>query len=863
MKSILSTFNLQKNQSIIIWIFLFYIFLHKSFELFINKLVVTPFLSHVEQSFVNDLIFALALIMVIARVVRFCKLNYLISDTELLASILTLLVVGYYRLTAIVWDFIPFKALPFLRYVDILLLFLMGNIVIRLIYSKKDNVIDPSKGFYFDNPIKKDDLLNRNNIAKSIASKIENTANPDSSFAIGISSEWGFGKTSFLNLIENNLQQNQKIIVHFNPWLNNDEKSIVNTFFDELSFKLKPYSKTLSTDLLKYAKTINSESISTIKPILSSIFQINDELRNKFDNINNTIRTLAFQIVVFIDDLDRLYESEILEVLRLIRNSANFSNTVFIVAYDRNYLISALNKANEYHPEFYLEKIFQLEFALPAFERKVIKNKLQEQLMPILSPEDKLKFDVILKYCDQTHSDPFGVLYFHLEFLNNIRDVNRFSNSFIIAYETLKGEVHLVDLMNLELLKMRYLGAYNLLVTCFQVFLERKVINKTSYLTLKKSSREIEENKDKSVQVSEDISSNNTELEEYLLLNNKSIGIQKSQIKEVEKYVYAIFPHYSEFSSEKPELLSISNPISVSRYFHCNLLSTNLSEIEFSNHRRKSEEEFQTKIEEWYSEGFGSEISEKLHGITFFENKEDYEKIIRTIFYFATFDNDDNKNPIGFDPENLIKKLDYEKSKYCYSNSDEHHAFVIDVFDNQQKPYMFVSAFIDVVNEKNINSILTKEEIIYFKLKYFESYADQTAVFDIGVFHLFHYCNYIDYTFEENRIHSKKILPEKAKEIFKECAKRLPESFMKNIISKKFAFINEVNHYNILKSSSLLVWGNWDSLESFIWDLDEENIKGLHEFKEFFIQCKAHNFERYIPFDFKELDLSDALLFND
>lgn len=66
-----------------------------------------------------------------------------------------------------------------------------------------------------------------------------------------------------------------------------------------------------------------------------------------------------------------------MEVLSLIRNSANFSNTIFIVAYDRNYLVSALEKVNNYHPHAYLEKIFQLELPLPQFERDIIVSVLQ------------------------------------------------------------------------------------------------------------------------------------------------------------------------------------------------------------------------------------------------------------------------------------------------------------------------------------------------------------------------------------------------------------------------------------------------------------------------------------------------------
>lgn len=860
-----SIFEFCKKQSFVLWSFTIFIVFNNFFEVILNKFVVKPFLSYIDQSIFNDFIFFLMLILIIVKIAKHSKLNYLISNTELLVSILAFPVFVYYRFFDSIWEFTPLKILPFLKYMDIVLLFLLGNVFIRLAYKTKNFANEPSKGFFFDNPITSNDLLNRNIVAESIASKIKNTSNPDSSFAIGITSEWGFGKTSFLNLIENNLKSNQQIIIHFNPWLNNDEKSIVNTFFDELSSKLKPYNKDLSIDLLRYAKTINSERISSLNSILSYVLHINDGLRDQFENINNAIRSSGFQIIVFIDDLDRLYETEILEVLRLIRNSANFSNTIFVVAYDRNYLISALNKANEYHPEFYLEKIFQLEIALPAFERLVIKNKLQEQILPTLTDEDKKKFEGILKYSEQSHSDPFRELYLHIQFLKNLRDVNRFTNSFIIAYETLKGEINLVDLMNLELLKMKYLGIYNLLVTKHQGFLERKAINGAPYLTLRKSSKETESNENNSKHSYDFDLNYKTELEEYLELNYKSVGIRKNQIDEVVSYVYAIFPHYSNFSSEKPELLSISNPISISRYFHYNLLSTDLSEIEFSKYRRKSEKEFQEKIKEWIEKGLKDEISDKLDNIIFFENREDYEKVIRTIFFFASFNIRDKKAPIGFDEKNLIEKLQFKKVKDFYKDKDEYHTFVVHVFKNQYSPYMFVSRFIDVIFETALpdwNFVLSVDELIENKTTYFEQYSVAAESFDIFIFWLFNYCHYKEYTKEGNSYYSQKSLPEKAKVIFKACATRLSSSFIKILISTDSPIPDQKKAYNILKSTTLLVWENWEDFEKFVWQLNETEVSGLKEFKEFFIQCKKFDFEKFIPFDFKEIDLSDALFLN-
>ena len=59
--------------------------------------------------------------------------------------------------------------------------------------------------YYDDYPIRKarEDVLNRNELAKRIADDIYQNAsvNDSNSIVFGISGEWGSGKTSFLELI--------------------------------------------------------------------------------------------------------------------------------------------------------------------------------------------------------------------------------------------------------------------------------------------------------------------------------------------------------------------------------------------------------------------------------------------------------------------------------------------------------------------------------------------------------------------------------------------------------------------------------------------------------------------------------------
>jgi hypothetical protein len=805
------------------------------------------------SSLINDVIFLVLSIRVAIRLVVSIKNNYFLSNKIVLISILLYFIIIYYRCCSSVWNFTSSYLFEHIKYVDLIIMFLVSNIIIRCVYKVKQCSVDSKKGFYFDNPIRNlgDDTLNCSSIAKIIIEKIKNTANPDSSFAIGISSEWGRGKTSFLNLIESGLNEKSRIIIHFNPWLNNDDKAIVKSFFDELSGKLKKYNKELSNKLLTYSKMlfeIGSTEISMLSKIFPALFKSTNDLRQQFKDINKAILSSSLQIIIFIDDLDRLYEKEVLEVLKLIRNSASFANTVFVVAYDRNYLISALSKVNEHHPNFYLEKIFQVEIPLPVFYHSVIVNKLKEMLIPHMEECDKKKLENILKNTVGNHIANGN--YFRHYLLKNLRDANHFVNSFLMSYEALKGEVMLVDLLNIELLRIRFLGVYMLLADDYNSYLATKGHNKNIYLTLKKEKVEDKE-KDRTI------------LEEYLDENYKEVGIQKNQIANVLKYVNGIFPDYDVYSA-RLELTSIANPIGIDRYFYYNLLNSNLSEIEFSHYRNESDNVFLVKIKEWIEKGLQSEVARRLERIEHYLNKEDYEKIIKAIFYYASLPTTGRSDCLGFDGDNLMWKLDYNKVKFFYPERESFMDFVEQLFVEQYPPFLFVSVFIDHIFKNNISEwhfILKEDFLKRQKIKYFNTYAEVVDRFDQYLFWLYQYCKYKEWVKTDGKTyHSTEIEPEEAKAIFIKCASRIPESFIKNIISKKP--LSDDNPLFSIPGVVFEIWGSWDAFESFIFLLNDEEVKGLKEFKLFYSKCKEVNFGHYIEFNFKDIDLSDALLFN-
>lgn len=868
------------SNKLIFFLAIVYVIFHEFFVKYFTLLFVEPFLSHIGSTWYNDIFAIIFLLTAIYLFYRSYRNDSHISNKTLAVSILFLVAIIYYGFSD-VWNYTPMFFIPSIAYIDILGLCFLSNIAKRVCWCVRKKGYNPEKkkGFLFDSPIenKDDDRLNREILAKDLADRIKHTRNDKEAFCIGICSEWGQGKTSFLKLIENNLNgegHKQRLIVHFNPWLNNDEKSIITHFFDELSKELGIYHSELSKELMEYSRILLASQNNYAEKLVGFFENRHDSLRSKRDAINENIKKSNKQIVVFIDDLDRLYSKEILELLRLIRNSASFANTIFIVGYDRNYLISALKESNEYRPDFYLEKIFQLEIVLPKTEKYIV-DELKSRIEPSLTEEDKKVFEKLL--------DPKQSFRpFKYSLLSNIRDINRFINSFLISYKRLGKEVNLHDLMNLVLLRVKYQGVYNLLQKKYESFLETMrsgtLGDGGNYLRFTMSENEQQSNNKK------------TKLEEYLNAHHSDLGIDKKQIDDVLIYVANIFPSGTLGDILQKEsydsLRSIADPIAIERYFHYHLLDSNLSEVEFSRYRQESEATFFEKIKEWIENGYTQDIINRFDRIEIYHNKEDYEKIIKAIFFLTSIPVPNERGFINFAHKNLLSKLRYRSVKVFYESEDEFKVFVNGVFDTQVAPYLFVSEFthsilsdissvgaypMSEVDKGGSLFILTKEELIEKKRKYFKQYAEETDKIDRNFFFLYHSCGYTKWVKSDSNRHyyPVEVQPTEngnVKEIFIACAERLSDCFLRSnkIIHSALDTLSVGSNEKLFRISQVVfdVWDGWDNFETFLSDVeakntnDEQKLKIIKEFKDFFKKFKEAHFT-YIKYDFKVIAISD------
>ncbi|MEE0882656.1 MAG: P-loop NTPase fold protein [Bacteroidales bacterium] len=322
--------------------------------------------------------------------------------------------------------------------------------IINPIIYKQDK--EPElKGFSVDDTeIKLED--NQIKYAKTLVKKLKNTDLSKESFAVGITGEWGSGKSTFLNTMKKEIKKEDFAeIVEFNPWLCNSPEQVTQDFFATLINELSPKHSTLSRTINKYAKLLNKIA----KPSLS-IFGIDldltpgdDSLDELKENISKKLANLPKKVVILIDDTDRLEGNEIFEILRLIRNTADFKNVIYIATYDKEYVTDVLKENKIKDPDNYLEKIFQVEVPLPKIESYKLWDMLMREIG--ITEASNSNKQLILKI------------------LTNYRQIKRFARKYLLFVQYVNKQmddyfdINRIDLFWLELLHTYDKKTYDIL----------------------------------------------------------------------------------------------------------------------------------------------------------------------------------------------------------------------------------------------------------------------------------------------------------------------------------------------------------------------------------------------------------------
>src|SRR5690554_132170 len=320
------------------------------------------------------------------------------------------------------------------------------------------------------------DLLNRLDFANHLANVLL-LNHDDDCLTVSLEGEWGYGKTSVINLVKGALNEKEAapIIIEYNPWLAGKPESLIQDFLLQFSSQLN--IKDSSEVALKAAKELIAYSslfsVAKLVPGAEPWASIVEKVFSKFGSstkkiaelkkldilgkkkkVVSAIEKIKTPLIVIIDDIDRLTPSETFQVLRLVKAVADFSGTSFLLAFDSSYLASVLDKNDIVNASEYIDKVVQLRVPLPVISERGM-NELADVELDNLSDKN---------LTDRFESDQESLswVYHHYfkHLIKNPRELKRFFNHLRFVMEQVEGQVCFSDLFSLSIIATKANAVY-------------------------------------------------------------------------------------------------------------------------------------------------------------------------------------------------------------------------------------------------------------------------------------------------------------------------------------------------------------------------------------------------------------------
>lgn len=322
-----------------------------------------------------------------------------------------------------------------------------------------------------DNPIRnsESDLLDRNRSAELFAKHLF-SLNYKDGLVVSVCGEWGSGKTSYINLMRNELTNNS-IVIDFNPWMFSDTNNLVQLFFSEMSEQLSNYSDNsdLKEKISDFGEVVSSITFIPFMDVLGKalkfLFKNKKSFQVKRNELIEALEKADRPITVILDDIDRLSADELQSILKLVRLVGCFPNIIYILSFDKGRVVKTLN-SNNIDGQAYLEKIIQVPFDIP----KVSENLLFEQLTLSLDKMlGKLEIDK-----ERWREVYWGMIK---PTIKNIRDIRRYVSSLSDTVNQIGGLIDSVDLIGIEIIRVFYQDKFEELFKFRDCFLSSKCKN--------------------------------------------------------------------------------------------------------------------------------------------------------------------------------------------------------------------------------------------------------------------------------------------------------------------------------------------------------------------------------------------------
>ena len=319
----------------------------------------------------------------------------------------------------------------------------------------------------------KDDLFGHAPFARHLAKTIRCHRGGDG-LVIALHGPWGSGKTTILNYVCHYLEAEKTedadppVVVHFNPWWFSGREDLAQTFLRQLQAALPAKNAKLKRvgDLLgEYGEDLG-RAVDLIGVTCGSGGMAGRILEWMFKRrprdvpalkarIADALREAKVRILVIIDDIDRLDHDEVRQLFAVIKALADFPFVTYLLAFDREAAVQAIERDSGLPGARYLEKIIQVPFEIPLIDRPALERALSARLATVLGQHPGIALDS--KRWDWVYV--FGIV----PLIRVPRDVVRYINAISVTFPAVADEVNPIDFFAIEAIRIFLPKLYDLI----------------------------------------------------------------------------------------------------------------------------------------------------------------------------------------------------------------------------------------------------------------------------------------------------------------------------------------------------------------------------------------------------------------
>lgn len=325
------------------------------------------------------------------------------------------------------------------------------------------------------------DRLSRKPYAEAVVSAIRKVSS-SAGFTLSVEGAWGSGKTSALAMIEELLRREDEsrrpVVVHFNPWLIGDRDALLRQFLARLAGAIKlsdpaKDGKKVAREIKAYAKALDLVKLipgaepwaSLIKSVFESVGETagsiseykTPDIEQYKQRVEHVLLKFPRPIVVFIDDIDRLFPAEVFEMVRIIKAVGDLPHVGYVLAWDPSYVSTALASLHVPQSVTYLDKLVQVRMPLPGLSASAKRRLFNEELAGMDPDAQAPRF--------KDDKNRLSTLYFSglRELIEQPRDVIRLFNTLRVIEPALRGEITFGDIVGLAALMVKAAPVFELL----------------------------------------------------------------------------------------------------------------------------------------------------------------------------------------------------------------------------------------------------------------------------------------------------------------------------------------------------------------------------------------------------------------